>query len=69
LNDLSNLEVVAAAAAEDEGTATFQFSESLSTQGQLAGTEPEYTLPDASAIEVQTLSIDEVVGNRFPALT
>ena len=60
LNNLSNVDVVVAAAATDEGTADFAYSEAFSTQGMLMSSEPTYTLSDARSTTVRTVALDEV---------
>lgn len=62
LNNLSNIDVITAAAAEGAGTAEFEYSEARSTQGMLGDTEPKYTLSNAQCIEVRTVSLDDIAG-------
>jgi FkbM family methyltransferase len=61
LNEIGNIRVVAAAASEESGTATFSYTDEHSTQGMLQSTEPSYQLEDAEMIEVRTVSLDGVV--------
>ena len=48
LNEITNTRVVAAAAAEEQGTAEFEYTDEHSTQGMLRDREPSYRLEGAS---------------------
>jgi len=60
LNNLGNVEVVAAAAAGQAGHAEFRYSEDHATQGMLQDTEPTYSLSEAKTVRVQTVTLDEI---------
>ena len=60
LNNLGNVEVVAAAAAGQAGHAEFRYSEDHATQGMLQDTEPTYSLSEAKTVRVQMVTLDEI---------
>lgn len=62
LNGCEQIEVVAAAAAEKEGTVEFAYSETRSTQGMLSNTEPTYKLSEAQRLTVRSVALDEISG-------
>jgi FkbM family methyltransferase len=64
LNDLSNVEVVGAAASSKAGEAEFEYPGDQSTQGMLKHTEPEYVLQEADTISVRTIPLDNVAQKR-----
>lgn len=64
LNNLGNVEVVAAAAAAQAGHAEFRYSEDHATQGMLQDTEPTYFLSDAKTVRVHTLTLDEIAQEK-----
>lgn len=60
LNHLSNVKVVAAAAAGREGRAKFNYTAERKTQGMLYGTEPTYDVLGAETNEVRTVALDVI---------
>lgn len=63
LNKLKNVNVVPAAASDQDGTAVFAFSEDHSTQGKLVEQEKTYQVAGAENIEVKTLRLDTFVAS------
>jgi FkbM family methyltransferase len=68
LNRIANVEARCAAVAERGGRKTFRFTEAMSTQGKLADVEPTYQIDGARDVEVDAVTLDEIVdaGHRPP---
>jgi FkbM family methyltransferase len=66
LNSLSNVTAVPAAVSEKSGQVDFYFDANCTTQGYLAGGEPAYLLPEARAVSVRAVRLDNYNLERWP---
>jgi len=66
LNDLENTRVIEAAAAENRGTASFEYHNSRSMRGHLVEKGEATELPESETIQVQTIPLDELCGTEVP---
>lgn len=68
LNGYNHVRLIRAAASDQSGTATFDFSEDHASQGKLQAVEPTYQHKEATILKVKTLTLDSVLaaGERPP---
>jgi FkbM family methyltransferase len=66
LNLLSNVTAVPAAVSEKAGHVAFYFDANSATQGHLVGVEPTYSLPEARAVSVRAVRLDDYNLEHWP---
>jgi FkbM family methyltransferase len=67
LNPSLQVEPICAAASERNGVSDFLFDCNLASQGRLKGVEPTYILPNAKAVSVRTVRLDDYFREGRPA--
>jgi len=63
INDTKNVDTLPYALSDSNGKATFLFEENHSTQGKLSDVEASYVTDNASNVEVETRSLDTLIGD------
>lgn len=66
LNPSLQVMAVCAAASDRNGESDFLFDGEVTSQGHLIGVEPTYMLPNAKAISVRTIRLDDYVQEEWP---
>jgi FkbM family methyltransferase len=66
LNPSLQVDAVCAAVSERNGVSDFLFDGDVASQGRLKGVEPTYMLPNAKAISVRTVRLDDYIGEGWP---
>ena len=66
LNPSLQVMAVCAAASDRNGELDFLFDGEVTSQGHLIGVEPTYMLPNAKAISVRTIRLDDYVQEGWP---
>jgi FkbM family methyltransferase len=66
LNPSLQVDAICAAVSERNGVSEFLFDGDVASQGRLKGVEPTYMLPNAKAISVRTVRLDDYIGEGWP---